>query len=386
MPLPIVEREDIHDEVHFGVFSRNVPIFSLHRPLDPIAPPDVLIRRRLHTVHQIGLPDGGSIEVWGIDDPDRDPADWGVFPSPLIRLAEGDLFHCDTDHEEEDEEEEDELDHGHSIHWHGIEPVTSSDGVPKNSFGVKDPEEMHDQYIYQWVARDAGTYFYHCHRNTPLHFEMGMYGGLIIDPHAPPDSELTAPYAAGGPGYVRRRDELTRYDVERFWISDEMDPRWHTLHEDAGLGGFPFDDSDPGLNIFEPEHYFISGVAQPLTRANPTVVARLRVGQTLLLRILCAGYGYHAWRLGLDAEIVAMDGRTLGRRGGGGAYNPYSQPFLLPADTPFELTTARRFDALVRPTEPGVFAAGFTARSINNGRPEPTGRAETFIIVDPEEE
>jgi hypothetical protein len=38
-----------------------------------------------------------------------------------------------------------------------------------------------------------------------------------------------------------------------------------------------------------------------------------------------------------------------------GQEDQYSSPFVIPAGTPFRLTTARRIDMLFRPTVPGVF-------------------------------
>lgn len=391
--LPLVPRGEIdYQSPSFLRFSSQVPTFSLDRPLDPIGPPDTFVTRSNHHILHIGLgTEGGTIETWGFADPDaEEPLS---FPSPIIRMTEGDLFHChDMHHPDEDEvnpcDPEREWVEGHTIHWHGIEPVTSSDGVGKLSFGVRNVHGDHGghpgEYTYQWRAAHAGTYFYHCHRNTVLHFEMGMYGGLIVDPPPPRGSQLTSPYVTGGPGFTRRSQALVPYHVERIWIADDMDSFWHDAPcEDTGLPdvGHPFHPpaaaNELALNVFEPDHFFISGVHHSLTETDPRIVARVRVGETLLLRIVCASYLLQTWTLGVDAEVIAMDGRTLGNSG----QNPYGSPFTLRAGTPFELSTATRRDLLVRPNRPGVYPVNVKMTSLNVAKPEVLGECNTFIIV-----
>ena len=230
---------------------------------------------------------------------------------------------------------------------------------------------------YQWYAASAGTYFYHCHRNTTLHFEMGMYGMLIIDPPQ-------------GRGFVRRENDVIPYDHERMWVADEMDAMWHLKDKSAGLNStiligpeqVPFSDEDEGLNDFRPEYFFLTGVTNDQTETDERIVVNAKVGETILLRILCAGYNYHTWTLGIDAECIAMDGRTLGRTDAPGAHCAYSYPFVIPAYTPFDLTTARRYDLLVRPTEPGDYPAVVEIHHINASRyPDALGVCRTVIHV-----
>jgi hypothetical protein len=81
----------------------------------------------------------------------------------------------------------------------------------------------------------------------------------------------------------------------------------------------------------------------------PTVGA----GQTLLIRVLNADYIIQQFTLGIDAEVIAMDGRALGVP----PLMQYSHPFRIPAGTPFRLTSAMRWDLIVKPTTPGPIQA-----------------------------
>jgi hypothetical protein len=69
-----------------------------------------------------------------------------------------------------------------------------------------------------------------------------------------------------------------------------------------------------------------------------------RVGQTVLVRCLDAAYNSAIITFPVDVVIIAFDGRALGVP----PFGRYSSPFLLRAGTPFPLSTARRFDALIR--------------------------------------
>ncbi|MBM4286226.1 MAG: hypothetical protein FJ128_13435 [Deltaproteobacteria bacterium] len=333
------------------------------------------------------------------------------FPSQPIRIVEGQIFHGKLHNTS--------IGGQHTIHWHGLEPTGHNDGVGKLSMEVGSKG-----YEYQWVASAAGTYFYHCHRNTPLHFEMGMYGMLLIDPQNPrrvagaprlnPSrlrDEPLAPYAFGGPGYVRRGNDIVRYDVEAIWVSDDVDPVWHEFSHnhgfaDTGPAGIPdangndlgvkFEDvamhhPERSLHLFRPQYFVISGVPHPWTRLDVLPVAldpelaflspipaRVQFDQTLLVRLLCASYGVCRYTFeGLDVEVIAMDGRVLGQT----PHTRYSAPFKIAAGVPFELTAARRFDLLIRPTSSEVGAHRVLVEFKDRITKVNWGIAETFIHV-----
>jgi FtsP/CotA-like multicopper oxidase with cupredoxin domain len=159
-----------------------------------------------------------------------------------------------------------------------------NDGVGHLTF------EIGGEYTYQWQAAEAGTYFYHCHRNTTLHFEMGMYGLLIVDPNVP-----GAPFADGGAGQCHVGNALESYAAEALWVADDFDIRWHGIDRNDGLeaitdhnaglqdnevdgNGFPVfvsinDPDNPRLHDFRPDVFLITGVAGTFGADN-AVIAR----------------------------------------------------------------------------------------------------------------
>jgi hypothetical protein len=106
--------------------------------------------------------------------------------------------------------------------------------------------------------------------------------------------------------------------------------------------------------------------------SHPGVAISARTGQTILIRVANAGFTIQEFTIeGLDAEIVAMDGRPL--------IGPYSEPIVLPAGSPFELTTAQRLDLILRPRHAGRHTATITYRDWISR--EVRGIAQTLIHV-----
>ncbi|MBI5664981.1 MAG: multicopper oxidase domain-containing protein [Nitrospirae bacterium] len=339
MSIRTISRRQISEEEK-PVFHKHVcPPKHSGPPPDPVAP-TVTIARNLMVTINLPLPDGGAVPMWIIEDPD-DQVGGQVFPSKMIRVVEGDVVHVRTGVKT----------NTHTIHWHGIEPTPMNDGVGKHSF------EVSGNFTYQWLAGQSGTYFYHCHKNTTLHFEMGLYGLLIIDPPR-------------GEGYVagfNPPSHVIPYDVEALWVVDEIDSRWHrelaSTHDAFMQKCDPNDPSAPGpftqngfLNDFRPDIFLITGVPRldddtPIM--DPAVAVYAKVGQTILLRILHSGYTVQRYTIGIDAEAIAFDGRPFGVP----PFGKYSKPFAISAGTPFTLTVARRIELIIRPKRPGVFPA-----------------------------
>jgi FtsP/CotA-like multicopper oxidase with cupredoxin domain len=347
---------DTHDEAMFAKFIQ--PPAEPSRTLDRV-PADVFFRRKVGDGIDIQLPyrlpDGkDKLRMWVVGNPDGAR----TFPSEAIRVRVGQTVNVEATTSIGP----------HTIHWHGVEGSPMNDGVGKHSF------EIRSRYTYQFTPRDPGFFFYHCHRNTPLHFEMGLYGALIIDPPQ-------------GPGYVSAlspaTDNVVAYQSEVFWVCGAQDPRWHGFSHNHAIGS-P-DPNDPksfttggGLGDWKPTVFNITGAVAKdgaTVITDPRAMGRAAVGQTVLVRLLNASYAIQEYRIGADALVIAQDGRALGVP----PYGAYSEPFTIPAGKPFQLTSAMRHDILVRPTAPGVIPfqvdywdwQGATLR----------GRAKTQIVV-----
>lgn len=313
---------------------------------DAVAPsPGATFERRgLHGVN-LNVPGAGQVPMWSFEARINRGQDVNIggWPAATIRVREGEIVHSLMGNRTGP----------HTIHHHGIEPTPANDGVGHLTFEVSG-----GNYTYQWQAAEAGTYFYHCHRNTVLHFEMGMYGMLIIDPNVP-----GAPFVDGGPGVILVRDTPTAYQREAIWVADDIDARYRTLAvadgvqdvDTDGRSGFVRinDPDNPRLHAFNPTYFVVSGQAAPAVDNGQNLIAAagatLTLGQKLLVRALNASYCTQVWKFptSLQGLITAQDGRTLGRSG----FGAYSQPFTLASiGHQFTLTTARRYDILIDTT------------------------------------
>ncbi len=357
------------------------------------------VRRGLMKTTRIDLWDGNRMDFFTFDDPDIPSTNGGVYPAPTIRMPRGIVYHCQV------------APGGpppHTIHWHGQEPTPMNDGVGHCSMEI-------GQYTYQLQPNWIGSYFYHCHRNTMQHFEFGLFGFTVVEPpDAYAQQNPALPNYAGGyprrtaanltnfpqfPGFVGGDPVYgvagpgglnglpgqppldphaftVPYDVEALWVLDDRDSVWAANMKNArdtfpshGLLQPGVDDQfvKGDFHDFNPDYFFVTGVPFPAgvggtvsCAPNVVVPTELNSGvagmqvsvnalrnQTILVRVLCAAYVFIRVSFPVDVVVIAYDGRALGVP----PFNQYNHAFSVPAGTQLDLSTARRFDVLMRSTQ-----------------------------------
>ncbi len=325
VPIDQNRPADLTQAVHFG---HNYPEASPETP--GRVRPDVSFVRKVFN-DKLTFADGRDVEYWAFKDPNDDKP----FPSTPLRLRQGQVVHTTIE----------SAINVHTLHHHGIEPSTFNDGVPDTSFNVS------SDYTYQWRASRAGTFFYHCHRNAPLHVQMGMFGYVIIDPPSGPGTLY-----AGGP----------RYEVEALWASFDVDPFWRTYNHAAGeedaIG------EGTRLNRFRPRYFTVNGVDAPRSLRSRKTTVQARVGQPILLRHLTGAYFPNLVRFpaALNPVVHMSDGE------------PLPTPTRLPGNV-LHSTTAERYDLILTPSAAGTHTVTYEFRHwLTNAL---AGTATAHVIV-----
>lgn len=202
----------------------------------------------------------------------------GQVPGPEIRVTEGDRVRVVF---------RNELPVASSLHWHGIDVPWTMDGPPGINQKAVEPGET---FVYEFVARPAGTRFYHTHgsgqHDEALQMDMGLYGPFIIEARN-----------------ERRADrDYTIVLSERLstLAPGTAAGAAHTGHGAPAPGG--------GHGAGEPDTFFINGRSWPETPA-----LRVRPGERVRLRLINAGSSSaHPMHLhGHSFRIVAVDGNPL---------------------------------------------------------------------------
>ena len=107
------------------------------------------------------LAPGKTVEAYGYN---------GQVPGPELRVKEGDTVRVRVTNA---------LAKPTTIHWHGVEVPADMDGVPGLS---QDPVQPGGTFTYEFVARPAGTRWYHAHVDELVQQGGGLAGPLIIEP------------------------------------------------------------------------------------------------------------------------------------------------------------------------------------------------------------
>jgi FtsP/CotA-like multicopper oxidase with cupredoxin domain len=94
-------------------------------------------------------------------------------PGPELRVNQGDRVRVTLVNH---------LPESATIHWHGVAVPNSQDGVA----GVtQDAVPSGGVYTYEFIANEAGTFWYHSHQQTEEQLPRGLFGPLVVLPAAP---------------------------------------------------------------------------------------------------------------------------------------------------------------------------------------------------------
>ena len=103
--------------------------------------------------------------IWGYE---------GQVPGPTIRVPQGQRVARRFVNE---------LSEASTVHWHGIRIANAMDGAPGVTQPVVPPGA---DFLYDFVAPDAGTFWYHPHERAFEQMARGLYGALVVEEYSPP--------------------------------------------------------------------------------------------------------------------------------------------------------------------------------------------------------
>jgi len=198
----------------------------------------------------------GETPVWSYN---------GTVPGPEIRVRRGDRLRIMV---------ENGLDEETTVHWHGVRTPNAMDGVPHLTQAPIAPGET---FAYEFDAVDAGTFWYHPHRNGAEQVGRGLYGPLIVEEAEP-----------------------VRVDRELTWVLDD----WR-LTKAAAI------DDDFG-NRHDMAHNGRVGNTVTINGRLPEIIP-VRAGERIRLRLINAA---NARIFGLDFAdldpiVIALDGQPV---------------------------------------------------------------------------
>lgn len=224
----------------------------------------------------------------------------GRAPGPEIRVKRGERVRVRLTNN---------LEEPTSVHWHGMRVDNAMDGVAGLT---QEPVPPGDTFDYEFVAPDAGTYWYHAHSRSWNQVARGLYGPLIVN-------------EANGPVFDPARDLTLVIDDWRLTRAGAFDV--------ASLGAM-MDWSHAGrLGNW----LTVNGEATPQMT--------LRAGEAHRLRLINAS----------NARILEIDPNRFG--GKVLAYDGQALPAPATVNyAPLMIGPAQRVDLLVMPEPGGDFA------------------------------
>jgi FtsP/CotA-like multicopper oxidase with cupredoxin domain len=102
----------------------------------------------------------------------------GTVPGPELRVRQGDRVRVALVNH---------LPAATSIHWHGMRVPDAMDGVA----GItQDAVKPGGTFTYEFVASDAGTYWYHSHQDTSHQIARGLIGSIVVESKEAPAANV----------------------------------------------------------------------------------------------------------------------------------------------------------------------------------------------------
>lgn len=236
------------------------------------------------------MPNGQQIYVFGYTD---DPNGRAKVPGPTLTVDEGDTVNVTIVNDKDPTKTKYNADgDGHTIHLHGLDLPSPMDGDPMVAPAGHSVTQG-QSYTYHFVAKYPGTYWYHCHEQAAEHIQMGMYGALVIRPKGEPNQAY--------------HNTPAFYKEYTFVLSD-MDSVGHQIDHDHLYNNGP----DMNWANYHSNYFLINGKAWPDTMMDPQDNIVGTVGQTVLVRLINAGYIVHSMHShGFHFQVVGTDGRKL---------------------------------------------------------------------------
>lgn len=191
----------------------------------------------------------------------------GLTPGPLLQAKKGDnvIIHFTNN-----------LETATTIHWHGLRIPEDMDGTP----AVQTPVEPGEEFTYEFVVPDSGSYWYHPHMRSNEAVERGLQGSIII--HEPTDPVV---------------------ETERFFVLDDL-----YLNSSNDFGSFEIGHME-SVHGREGNNLLANGQSildEPLTdTVAPGKTERWRIVNTANARTMWIDVEGAAWR------VIAIDGTTL---------------------------------------------------------------------------
>ena len=307
---------------------------TLGRDLDGDGDPDeITIRLEVIEVTEEVYP-GEFVKFWVFAPEGQGMTPVARLPSPTIRVEEGDRVRIILQNTHY---------FPHTIHLHGTIHPNAMDGVPVITQAAVKPGEY---FSYKFMAKNPGTFFYHCHVQPDVHVPMGLAGMLIIAPNRPNNIFTHLVIGAGRMPDLAKATVEEGYDREYSLVYMDIDSRLnripaayrdpreieYRMHRD-------YDSTQRRPNIF-----LLNGRSFPFTLRDTPI--EVKSGERIKLRILNAGerpmklhtHGHHP-------TLTHLDGY------------PASAGMRYTRDV-FDIGAAQRIDLELRPGSDAVSASG----------------------------